>query len=122
MYSRVSWDAPVTARANPHAAAADVEVRFRGRHPEINADRGVIGVGIDRGALSYSFERPRLRQWMFREQFGNLGPQFIDDLEQQRTGKAVLQIGGYKSANVTEVVPDCAFQKVAPKEFEGARR
>src|SRR3954447_5892234 len=59
---------------------------------------------------------------MRTEQLRKRRAKLVRDLQQQRAGQAVLEIGRDEAADVTEVVPDRALAQVALQRGERARR
>ena len=59
---------------------------------------------------------------MRAEQLRKRGAKLVGDLQQQRAGQAVLEIGRDEAADVTEVVPDRALAQIALQRGERARR
>src|SRR5215831_6269797 len=58
---------------------------------------------------------------MRSEQVGKSAANLVDDLKQQRTSEAVLEIGGDEATDVAEVVPDGAFEQIASQRGERRR-
>src|SRR5262249_58081418 len=88
-----------------------VEVGYRGRDPEVDADGGVIGVNVDGGLRLEAFESPGLAEAMFAENVRKRVAQLVRDLQQQRTGESVFEIGRDEAVDMGEVVPDRALQQ-----------
>src|SRR3954470_2578144 len=101
---------------------ARIKVGLRGSHPEIDAERRVIRVNINRCGLLQPFEDPCLRQGMFAKQFGESRAQFVCNLEDQRASETIFQIRSYKTSDMTEVVPDGAFKQEPPQQGKSPRR
>src|SRR3954447_8782730 len=59
---------------------------------------------------------------MRTEQLRKRRAKLVRDLQQQRAGEAVLEIGRDEAADVTEVVPDRALAQIALQRGERARR
>src|SRR5579871_6127807 len=59
---------------------------------------------------------------MRAENLGKGVPQFVGDLQKERAGEAVFQIGGDKTRDMGEVVPDRALQQKAMQRVERGLR
>ncbi len=59
---------------------------------------------------------------MRSEQVRKCAANLVGDLQQQRAGEAILEIGRDEAADVAEVVPDRAFEQMAFQRGEGRRR
>ncbi len=103
-------------------AAAGIAIGAVRRHPEIDADGGIVGMGRDGRRGFETFERPGLGERMRSEQIGQRAANLVDDLKQQWASEAVFQVGGDEAADVAEVVPDGAFEQIAPERGEALRR
>ena len=52
---------------------------------------------------------------MLAENSGNALPEFVRDLQQQRAGEPVFEIGRDEAVDMGEVVPDRALQQEPPQ-------
>ena len=117
----VVLDLPIIGRrrpANDQATTPGVEVGFRRRDPEVDADGGIVGVDIDGRLRPQPFEGPGLGQRVATENFGKRAPEFVRDLQKQRTGEPIFQIGRNETVDMGEVVPDRALQQEPPQRGE----
>ena len=88
-----------------------LQVGFRGRDPEVDADGGIVGVHVDGRLRLQALKGPGLAQGMCAEYLGEGLAQLVRDLQEQRTGQPVFEIGGDEPIDMGEVVPDRALQQ-----------
>ncbi len=67
--------------ADHHPAPARAEIGLGRRQLKVEADGGVVGMGIDGGIRLKRFERPGLRQGMLAQQFRKRLANFVGDLK-----------------------------------------
>jgi hypothetical protein len=110
----VVLDLPMSGRlraADDQAAASGVQIGVRRRDPEIDTDGRIVGVDIDRRLRLQAFEGPGLGEGIRAENIGKRTPQLIGDLQDQRAGESVFEIGRDEAGDMGEVVPDRALQQ-----------
>jgi hypothetical protein len=111
-------DHPIIGRGRPaddQAAMPGVEVGFRWRDPEIDADDSIVGMNVDGRLRPQAFEGPGLAQAMLAENFGKGAAQIVGDLQEQRAGQPIFEIRRDETIDIEEVVPDRALQQKAPQ-------
>src|SRR5262245_41538516 len=104
--------------AHPQSTAVCVEVGAARRYPEIYADRRIVSMDVNRTCSLHRLERPRLGEGQATEKFWKIATQFVCGLQEQWASKPILEIRSNESFDMSEVMPDSAFQQVAPQTRE----